>query len=33
MWDTRDNAPELEELLKTEINMTKIGRKITLIRA
>jgi hypothetical protein len=33
IFDTRDNALELEERLKTEIQTTQMGRKITVIRA
>jgi hypothetical protein len=33
VFDRRDNALELEERLKTEIQMTNSGRKITVIRA
>ena len=29
----RENAPELEERLNTEIHMTNMGRMITVIRA
>jgi type II secretory pathway predicted ATPase ExeA len=33
IFDTRDNALEIEERLKTEIQTTQMGRKITVIRA
>ncbi len=33
IFDRRDNALELEERLKTEIHVTPMGRKITVIRA
>lgn len=33
IFDRRDNAPELEERLKTEIHTTPTGREITVIRA
>jgi hypothetical protein len=33
IFDRRDNAPKLEERLKTEIQTTYSGRKITVIRA
>ncbi len=33
IFDRRDNAPELEERLNTEIHTTPMGRSITLIRA
>ena len=33
IFDRRDNAPELEERLNTEIHATPMGRSITLIRA
>jgi len=33
IFDRRENAPELEERLKTETHATPMGRKITVIRA
>ena len=33
IFDRRDNAPSLEERLKTEIHSTPMGRRITVIRA
>lgn len=33
IFDRRDNAPEIEKRLKTEIQMTPMGRIITVIRA
>ncbi|MGL5064450.1 MAG: ATP-binding protein [Microcoleus sp.] len=33
IFDRRDNTPELEERLKTEIHTTQTGRKVTVIRA
>jgi type II secretory pathway predicted ATPase ExeA len=33
IFDRRDNAPELEERLKTEIQVSPMGRTITVIRA
>jgi hypothetical protein len=33
IFDRRDNAPELEERLKTEIHASPLGRSITVIRA
>jgi hypothetical protein len=33
IFDRRDNALEIEERLKTEIQTTRSGRKITVIRA
>jgi hypothetical protein len=33
IFDRRDNAPELEERLKTEIYTTQMGRSVTVIRA
>jgi hypothetical protein len=33
IFDRRDNAPELEDRLTTELQMTEIGRSITVIRA
>lgn len=33
VFDRRDNAPKLEERLKTEIQTTNMGRIITVIRA
>ncbi|TAD87508.1 MAG: ATP-binding protein, partial [Oscillatoriales cyanobacterium] len=33
IFDRRDNAPELEERLKTEIQTSPMGRLITVIRA
>jgi hypothetical protein len=33
IFDRRDNIPELEERLKTEIQATPLGRRITVIRA
>ncbi len=33
IFDRRDNAPELEERLKTETHTSKMGRSITVIRA
>ncbi|MEG3974170.1 hypothetical protein QT970_06060 [Microcoleus sp. herbarium8] len=33
IFDRRENAPELEERLNTEIHFTPIGRSITVIRA
>ncbi len=32
IFDRRDNAPELEKRLKTEIHTTSMGRSITVIR-
>jgi hypothetical protein len=33
IFDRRENAPELEERLKTEIHTTQMGRSVTVIRA
>ncbi|MEG3848184.1 hypothetical protein QT971_10420 [Microcoleus sp. herbarium19] len=33
IFDRRENAPELEERLNTEIHTTNMGRSITVIRA
>jgi hypothetical protein len=33
IFDRRDNALEIEERLKTEIQATPMGREITVIRA
>jgi hypothetical protein len=33
IFDRRENAPELEERLKTEIHTTQMGRAVTVIRA
>jgi hypothetical protein len=33
IFDRRENAPELEERLKTEIHTTQMGRLVTIIRA
>jgi hypothetical protein len=33
IFDRRENAPELEERLNTEIHLTPMGRSITVIRA